>query len=271
VIRVEPVAPGVARAPVPTPTLPPATTTNAWLLGDDEIVVVDPGSPWPEAQADLAGALTGKHVSAIFLTHAHADHMGGVQDLRRRTGAALWAHPRAAADAGLRADRLVHDNDTVLIDGVPWQALLTEGHAPGHLCLWDATARVLVAGDLVAGEGTILLAPPEGHLGTYLDSLRRARALQPALVLPAHGPALGPEVLDQYLAHRARRTDAARAALAAHGGPVRPADLVPAVYGPLPDEIAVIAALQLQVHLDALVEAGEAAAAPGGAYRAARR
>jgi glyoxylase-like metal-dependent hydrolase (beta-lactamase superfamily II) len=276
------VVPGVDVVPVPTPTLPPATHTNIWVLGQEEVVVVDPACPWEPGQQAIADFLADRTVVGILLTHHHDDHTGGVADLAARTGAPIWAHPWTAAHVDVDVDRSLDEGDVLPIDGRNWQVFHTPGHAPGHLVLWDPESRTLVAGDMVAGEGTILLAPPEGDLGAYLHHLGRLRDLGPACLLPAHGPEIhassapidAPDNADatswlqHYIDHRHMRTAQVLDGLKAHGGWATPLDLVAGIYGGLiPEAVYPLAAMQVSCHLDWLVDQGEAQA-HGHTFRA---
>ncbi len=254
----------IQRHPVRTPTLPPATTTNAYRCGR---VVVDPGSPWPEEQGRLAEAL-GAGIEVVLLTHHHHDHVGGVSDLVRRTGAQVWAHADARLD--VHVDRRLQDGDTVDTGEGLWRCLHTPGHADGHLVFVDESTGDVIAGDMVAGEGTIVVAPPEGHLRTYLASL--TRMIPHAGVLhPAHGPALrdGPAALRGYLAHRAHRTDQVRAALARAGAgrttTVRA--VAEGVYDGIPGVDLTLAAQQVLAHLGWLEEEGHARRTADGGWQ----
>lgn len=257
------VAPGVAAVAVRTPTLPPATHTNAYVLGRRRLTVVDPASPWPEEQEGLLRALQahGGEVERILLSHHHVDHVGGVEALRAALGGQVpvVAHPvtRDLVADHIRVDGLLDEGDALEVDGRAWQVLHTPGHAPGHLVLHDASAGTQVAGDMVAGVGTILLHPEEGDLGDYLASLARMQRLRPTRLLPSHGGPLdeAAAVLGFYVAHRHQRSEQARRVL--ERGPATPAALVPEVYGAsIPREAWPVAALQLETHLRWLVAQG---------------
>ena len=180
----ESIAPGIGRLIVPTDTLPPATATNAWLLGTDAITVVDPGASDPKVQDAVAHALRNDRVERIVLTHHHPDHTSGARHLAQATGAPIVGHPDTLAffaplDGGL------HDGAVVKAGHDRWDVLHTPGHAHGHICLLRREDGFAVVGDLLAGEGTILIAPPEGHLATYLHSLERLKRTGIVHALPA--------------------------------------------------------------------------------------
>jgi ribonuclease/clavin/mitogillin len=262
----DPVLPGVARIELRTPTLPPATHTNTWVVGTEALTVVDPASPYDDERGRLWRALDdaareGRTVRRLFLTHHHADHVGGAVALRDALAAAgrpapIAAHPVTAALLADRVvvDELVEDGDEIEA-GV--RAIHTPGHAPGHLCL--AGDGWIVAGDMVAGVGTILLDPAEGDLDDYLRSLARLGALGRDVLLPAHGPALpnAATVLSMYAAHRNARSEQVLAALD-RAGAARADDLVPAVYRDLDPRARPIAAAQIETHLRWLVRHGRA-------------
>lgn len=251
--------------PVRTPTLPPATHTNCYVLGAQALTIVDPASPWEEEQEALALALDtlcagGARVERVLLTHHHGDHVGGAQALAARYGVPILAHARTAERlrGHVAVQQIVEEGEVLRTDHGAWVALHTPGHASGHLCLWDPAQRAVVAGDMVAGVGTIVLEPPEGVLAQYLDSLERLRALGAAVLFPAHGPDLrDPEaVLGHYIQHRHQRTAQVRAALG--DGAASPEELVERVYGDtIPRFIYPVAAAQVRCHLAWLAERGE--------------
>jgi glyoxylase-like metal-dependent hydrolase (beta-lactamase superfamily II) len=132
----------------------------------------------------------------------------------------------------------------------------TPGHADGHLCFELGVATI--AGDMVAGVGTILIDPSEGDMALYLGSLERLLARPPAMLLPAHGPPIadGPSKLREYLSHRRMREDRVLAALTPE--PATLAALLPVAYGDTPKILWPLAGRSMLAHLDKLARDGRA-------------
>lgn len=275
------VAPGIRRLELRTPTLPPATHTGCYVVGSERLTVVEPASPWPEEQARLLEALAalvaaGARVDRVVLTHHHADHVSGARAL-------VDALARLGSPAPLLAHAVTADllRDDVPVDGViaagdvldcgERQLVVhhTPGHAPGHVVLQDPESGALIAGDMVAGVGTILIDPVEGDLGDYLASLERLRGLAPSVLLPAHGPALtqADAVLGFVIAHRHQRTVQIRDALDRHGA-ATPAEIAGHVYPELDAALRPLAEVQVLTHLLWLQREG-LARATGSSWRAA--
>lgn len=261
---IEPVAVGVGVVPVRTPTLAPATHTNVWVLGERRVTVVDPASPYDDEQERLLGALRDVEVERIVLTHHHPDHVSGAAALQRSLLARgqrvpIVAHPLTEALVGpsLVVDEQVGAGEVMWVEGRPWEVHHTPGHAPGHLVLHDVAGGSMVAGDMVAGVGTILIGPDDGHLGQYLASLQHMQALGAQRLLPAHGPVLEHAglVLGMYIAHRHQRTEQVREAVLRLGR-AELHDIVPRVYPELDPAVWPVAALQVYAHLRWLVEIG---------------
>lgn len=242
-----PVAPGIRVLALRTPTLPPAAHTNVYLVGPDAgpVAVIDPGSPYPEQQAILDRALAALPPSAVLLTHHHGDHVGGATALAERWGIPIAAHAATARRLAGRVavTQMIEDGETAY--GAT--AIFTPGHAEGHLCftVGDAT----VAGDMVAGLGTILIDPSEGDMAVYLASLARLLARPPMTLLPAHGAPIadGHGKLSEYLAHRRMRESLVAAAL--RDTPRTLAELVAEAYRDTPRALWGLAERSLLAHL----------------------
>jgi endoribonuclease LACTB2 len=280
--RIWDLLPGLAVAALRTPTLPPATHTNCYVIGARELIVIDPASPWADEQGALDAALdelaaAGRRVKEIWLTHHHLDHVSGAAHLAARLGVPVAAHPitaRLVAER-IRVDRLLADGEVVVVPGdeglgIPERRLrcvFTPGHAPGHHCYFEETTGFMVAGDMVAGIGTIIVDPDEGDMAEYLASLARMKALGPRALLPAHGPVLTdpPGKIDEYTRHRLWREERVASALGKRGT-ATPGDLVPEVYQDVPPALFPLAERSLLAHLIKLARDGRARAAEGGRY-----
>jgi len=149
-------------------------------------------------------------------------------------------------------ERLSFGQDTAL------EAVHTPGHAPGHLCFVDARSGAMLAGDMVAGIGTILIEPTDGDMTLYIASLREIARREPSMLLPAHGGPIRDAVgkAEGYAAHRLMREEKVLAALAAFGAPATPADIVPTAYEDAPPIVYPIAALATEAHLIKLAAEG---------------
>ncbi|MEO7092661.1 MAG: MBL fold metallo-hydrolase, partial [Polyangiales bacterium] len=249
--------------PVRTPTLPPATHTNSYALGDREVLLVEPSTPyadeksaWLRWAADLRAL--GRTPIGIFLTHHHVDHASAAQPFARALSLPLYAHPETFARVkgleGIRCEEVLDGHEFVLDGPVRsrWIALHTPGHAPGHLCLHEPARRTLVAGDMVANGSTILVPPDDdGDMAEYLTQLRRLDALKTTTLLPAHGePIDDPHaVLTYYVKHRLMRE---AKVLAAHqslkaklGREPEILELVPVAYDDTPMTLWPLAKLSL--------------------------
>lgn len=264
--RIE-LVPGIILVPLRTPTQPPATHTNCYVVGGDELVVIDPASPYDEERAALDELLDGlarnegRRVREIVISHLHPDHVGGVEHLRARLGVPVAAHERTAEAIApaIRVDRVVEDGDRFELGGDPPVSLLalhTPGHARGHLCFLEERTRSLITGDLIVGLGTVVIDPPEGNMKDYLRSLERVRALEPMVILGAHGPAVGnPRAkIDEYVSHRLEREAQILEAVAA--GAETPREIVARVYTDVPAKLHALAERSVLAHLEKLEDEG---------------
>ena len=267
------IAPGAWRLALETPTLPPATATNTLVLGHDRLVVIEPATPHAGEQARLDALLDellgeGRELAAILLTHHHADHVAYAPLLRARHGAPIITHAQTAARLDFPVDETFERGWSLALGGGHVvEALDTPGHVTGHQLFWDRQTGIAHAGDLVAGEGTVLIDIRDGgDMREYLDSLtrmaarvrdERAEGRTPRFV-PAHGPVLDDPlaVLDYYLRHRLEREDKVRKAVVEDGRRVFPAILA-AAYADTPKRAWPFAALALEAHLRKLVDDGE--------------
>lgn len=278
-IRPRNVARGVELFPARTPTLPPATHTNSYALGDRDVLLVEPATPhederraWLEWARGISSS--GRRLLGIFLTHHHIDHVGGAEFFRAHLGIPLFAHAETAKRLpNLDIQHIIDENHVFDLSGpipMSWRVLHTPGHAPGHLSLHDADAGTVIVGDMVASEGTILIEPRDGDMQRYLHELDRLANLSAHVALPAHGePIDSPTNLFQhYIKHRLAREDKVLAAVRASGENGASVEkLVPVAYADTPPMLWPIAAMSLEAHLVKLLREGRIEKMTSDAYR----
>jgi len=256
------VRPGITMVPLRTETIPPATHTNAVVVGDGDVVIIDPGTADPEELFALdevvqTALLPGRRVLAILLTHRHRDHLAGVDVVRRRYDAPVWGHSLVSDRASL--DRELHEGDVIQIEGRHPQKLRvleTPGHSRSHLVFLEEISRTLIAGDLVSGLGTVVIDPPEGNMRDYMSSLGRIQDLNVTVLVPGHGPPHRgvDRLLSALLEHRRMREERVLRALAE--GPLNEDALRERVYADTPDAAPELAAKTLRAHLEKLEQEG---------------
>lgn len=255
----EPVAlpAGVERILAPNPSLLTGPGTNTFLVADDadgQVVVIDPGPDIPEHLRRIAEAVAARgQAQAILVTHGHPDHADGAAALRNLLGVPVLAWSRDGVPA---TDRSLADGEVVRIGARGLRAVYTPGHRFDHVSFLLEDSGALFAGDLIAGVGTVVIAPPEGDLRDYMASLRRLQPLGLRMILPAHGPLLDDPtaVLNYYITHREAREQQILAALVA--APQTVDDLVSVIYADVDTNLHPIAAYSVLAHLYKLEREG---------------
>ncbi len=219
-LRPREVVPGVSMFPVRTPTLPPATHTNTYALGREEVLLVEPATPYEDerrewlsvgARARGPGRRRARHPPPRRPRERR-------RSLRARARGPLLAHPSTVerlTDLDGVTVRALSDGEKLVLGHASYRVLHTPGHAPGHVCLWNAAQKTLIAGDMVANGSTILIPPDDGgDMADYIAQLERLLDLGATTLLPAHGePIDDPHaVLTYYVKHRRMREEKVRAA-----------------------------------------------------------
>ena len=269
--------PGVLLAALETPTRLPATHTNTYLVGDETVYIVDPAPVDPVEQEKLWNLLDeviaeGRSLKEILLTHYHPDHVGALEECRRRYGLPIRAHRDTIAkldhiDFGARLE----DGEELDLGKSPdgrsgWKlrAYYVPGHAPGHLAFQESRYNGLILGDLLSTLSSILIDPRDGHLATYLKSLQFLETLADGTVYPGHGPPAreGRKAIQAALRHRREREDQLLVALSEE--PQSVIDLVRKVYTDVDKSMWELAGRSLTSGIIKLQEEGRVEEKDGG-------
>jgi glyoxylase-like metal-dependent hydrolase (beta-lactamase superfamily II) len=246
-------SPLIRRVVADNPGLMTGPGTNTYLVGIDEVAVIDPGPDLAPHIDAIVGASMLERVRWVLLTHTHPDHWPAAGKIRELTGArvAAFAPFPKADEVTIELDIELHDGDT--IDGTEFrlEALHTPGHAPNHLCFWLDEERVLFTGDHVLNGTTTVVNPQRGgDMIQYLASLERLRKLRRvAKICPGHGDVMEDPtaVLDEYVAHRKLRERQILKLLKAK--PATIPRIVSTLYTDTPEGLIEMARKQVHAHL----------------------
>jgi glyoxylase-like metal-dependent hydrolase (beta-lactamase superfamily II) len=270
------VAPGVRRILAPNPGMMTGPGTNTYLVGDEEVAIIDPGPDDPDHLAAIVAAVGGS-IRWILVTHTHIDHSPLAAALQTATGAPTLGFGPAPSlsvpgldghDRGFVPDGVLGDGDR--LDGREFSlgAVHTPGHASNHLCFELIGDGLLFSGDHVMQGSTVVIAPLDGDMSEYLESLDKIQRMGLRRIAPGHGHIIEDPAaaLDEYRRHRLAR-EAAIAALVAPVGPGDPVtieQLVEAIYTDVPDHLHPIARYSVWAHLRKLAAEGTAVSADLG-------
>ena len=279
------VSPLVRRLVAPNASPFTATGTCTYLVGVDEIAIIDPGPADAAHISALLSALGPAPLGHIFITHTHRDHSPAAAKLREATGAPIiGAAPFSSSsgapegfdtahDLDYRPDRILADGELVAGRGYALRAIATPGHSANHLAFALEAEKALFSGDHVMAWSTTVVAPPDGAMGAYMASLEKLRRRDDAIYWPGHGgPVLDPQRYVKGLAaHRRQREASILARLEA--GETSIAEIVEKIYVGLNPALRGAAMLSTQAHLIDLAERGmvEASSGYGVASRFRRR
>ncbi|RQH03221.1 MBL fold metallo-hydrolase [Natrarchaeobius oligotrophus] len=207
----------VTRCPVPTATRAPDGETNAYLIGTDRAILVDPAARTDE----LDRMVDARSVEHVLVTHTHPDHVGAVASYADETGATAWARrgrtDRFRAETGRRPDRTFSPGTTIPIGEDSVRVLDAPGHAVDHVGLEVGPDGPILCGDCAVAEGSVVVGAPEGDMRAYVTTVRRLWAIDPPALYPGHGPTIesSRRTLERLLSHRHDRERRIEAAVAA--------------------------------------------------------
>ncbi|GAC1468227.1 MAG: MBL fold metallo-hydrolase [Ktedonobacteraceae bacterium] len=244
----------------PNPSLMTGSGTNTIILGHgrEGATLIDPAVDDPAYLSALiqAGEERGG-IRRILITHGHEDHIGGAVTLREKLGVAIYAFSRA----GVPMANEEVPNGTIFPAGDDTlRAIHTPGHRFDHLSFLLETQRILFAGDLLAGVGTVVIVPPEGNMLDYLGSLQHLQTLDLTAIVPAHGPVINdPQArLAEYIEHRMQREQQVLTILEVSPRGIDIPSIVQQIYTDVSPALHAMAARSIEAHLLKLEREGRA-------------
>lgn len=235
----------------PNPSIMTGPGTNTMVLGggDSGAVVIDPAIDDAEYLDALIqeGEKRGG-IRRILVTHGHPDHAGGAAALCARLNVPIYAFSRQGTPI---ADQEIADGTLLPVGGDMLRAIHTPGHRFDHLCFLLEKQRTLFAGDLISGITTNVIAPPDGDMQDYLNSLKRLQEIDIAEIVPGHGRTItNPQArLAQYIAHRMQREQQVLQALEVLPPGTTIHQVVKHVYVDVDPRLHAVAAWSVEAHL----------------------
>lgn len=231
--------------------------TNTYLVGKEEITVIDPGPAMPEHIENIAKAC-GDDIKQILVTHTHPDHSPGAKLLHQRTAApvmGMYALHKQTQDKTFKANKVLEDGDEIREIEYTLKAIHTPGHASNHLCYLLEEEKMIFTGDHIMEGSTVVIGPPDGNMKHYIDSLEKLKQFDISLIAPGHGNLMKDpkSVVDWIVSHRMFREKKVIDALTEFSK----ADLdqlVEKVYDDVDERLHGIARASLLAHLNKLIE-----------------
>jgi len=270
--QVQDVAPGVRAVAADNPGPFTFKGSVSYVVGRDQVAIIDPGPDDPSHVAALLEAVRGETVTHVFVTHTHRDHSPAAAMVKAATGATVLAQgPHrlarplhtgevrrldASADLDFRPDVALVDGETVSGQGWTLEAVTTPGHTANHMAFAFREANLLFAGDHVMAWSTTIVAPPDGAMTDYMASLHKLARRSEPLYLSGHGAPVrdAPRYVQYLIRHRQAREGSILHRLAKSEADIP--TIVRAVYIGLDPRLAGAAALSVLAHMEELVARG---------------
>lgn len=263
---------GVRRVTAQNPSPYTFHGTNGYIIGDDRLIIIDPGPDDNRHFERLMRIIDGREVSHILITHTHRDHTPMARRLKAETGASIAAEGRhraaralregennpfaESADTDLVPDIALCDGEVVSAGGFSLEAVHTPGHTANHLAFALGGTNILFSGDHVMGWSTTMVAPPDGAMGDYMASLEKLVGREESFYLPGHGgPVMNAHQFVRGIrSHRRMRERAILNRLEAGDRTI--AEMVAVIYRTTDKKLHGAASLSVLAHIEDLVERG---------------
>lgn len=245
------------------------TGTGVFIVGTDEVAVIDPGPTAPEHITAIENALVGKSVSHVLVTHHHIDHSPLAAPLAAKHGCKVYGYGQqpqlpdggeirmeAGDDLTFKPDVEIRDGHVFNGKGWTIEAIHTPGHTSNHMCYALKEENTLFSGDHIMGWSTSVVSPPDGDMGDYLRCLNVIKDRHFDIIRPTHGPAITDvkPFVQAYIDHRLDRERQIYEAL--ESGLIQINDIVAKMYADIDKRLHPAAAHSVLAHLIHMVDSG---------------
>ncbi|KCZ49370.1 MBL fold metallo-hydrolase [Hyphomonas pacifica] len=243
--------------------------TGVYIIGHGEVAVLDPGPEDAEHFEVLKKVLEGETVTHVLVSHGHSDHSPLAHPLAEWAACKTYAKncgiPTAkgelgsADDLGFMPDVKVGDGDVISGPGWTLDVIETPGHTCNHLCFGLREENACFSGDHIMGWSTTVVAPPDGDMADYMNSLDKIQAMKFETLWPTHGsPVKGQAFVDTFITEYASHRRAREAAILEQlrFGETAIPEMVKVMYADVDTRLHPAAAMSVLGHMIALIKAG---------------
>lgn len=211
-IKIKQIAPNVRRVTCPNPSVFTFKGTNCFVIGQNNLTIVDPGPIIEGFIPQLVDALKDEQINHILITHTHHDHSPAAAELKQLTGAKTYSsgkhqvfrddienHFERSGDWAFTPDITLKDEQVFTCDDLTFQAIKTDGHCYNHMAYAlthiadEATSEAenaLFVGDHIMGWASTIVAPPDGNMSRYMHNLYKLQNSPYNILYSAHGAAI---------------------------------------------------------------------------------
>ena len=248
----------IKKITAPNPSVFTGKGTNTYLIGKDDISVIDPGPNIPKHIEEIIKLGNG-NIKRIIVTHTHTDHSPAALPLSKKLNIPMYGKlvegDSSWEDETFSPDIVLHDSDEIETKEYILKAIHTPGHASNHFCFLIKNFNCLITGDHIMDGSTVVIGPPDGNMSDYLNSLKRLLSLKVDFFAPGHGEYMHEpkKTIQSIIRHRLARENKTIRKLQSYGKNTLDA-LVKHVYDDVPEQLHPIAKFSLEAHLIKLIE-----------------
>ena len=252
------ITPLVRRITAGNPGMFTGPGTNTYLIGDEEVTVIDPGPALHEHIEVIIQASA--NIKQILLTHTHPDHSPGTRLLQDNIGVPVFALITESSkdqDITFTPERILIDGEIIANEYYSIEVIHTPGHASNHLCYLLKDEKLLFTGDHIMDGSTVVIASPDGNMQDYIDSLAKLKEYDLNKIAPGHGELIDEPyaVVDWIIKHRFERESKVIDVLKQHNsGDLN--TLVKDIYADVDPMLHPVAKWSLESHLVKLINEG---------------